>query len=108
MIRPPCPSCPWRTEATAEQIPNFSLDLAESLAACQSGELGAPLFACHLSREREFICAGWVAVHGRESVGVRIMVVQGDLDVAALDPQQGWPALHASYDEMMVKLRGGS
>lgn len=106
MIRPPCPSCPWRVDATAEGIPNFNMEFAEGLSACQSGELSAPAFGCHLSRPGdEFACAGWLAVHGREHILTRLAVAQGRLSVEALDPQPGWPELHGSYDEMMRKLR---
>lgn len=106
MIRPPCPSCPWRVDATAEEIPNFVLELAEGLSACQSGELSAPGFGCHLSRPgEEFPCAGWLAVHGREHILTRLAVSTGQLPVGALDPQPGWPELHDSYESMMHKLR---
>jgi hypothetical protein len=26
----PCPACPWRLDATAQDIPNFDLELAEN------------------------------------------------------------------------------
>lgn len=107
MIRPPCISCPWRVEATADDIPNFRLELAEGLANCQSGKLGAPIFACHLSKpDEEFPCAGWLVAHGWHSIAVRLRISTGKLDVAALEPGENWPELHADYDEMMTKLRG--
>jgi hypothetical protein len=105
-VRPPCRSCPWVKANRAQDIPNFRLDLAEQLAACQSGEFGAPIFACHLSKPgAEFTCAGWLAVHGRESIGVRIMAMHGHLPIEALAPGVDWPELHADYAEMMAKLR---
>jgi hypothetical protein len=98
-----CISCPWVKTNTARDIPNFRMELAEDLSRCQSGELGAPIFACHLSRPgAEIPCAGWVAAHGRESIAIRLMVLQGKLPLEALSPQ---PELHASYDEVMEKLR---
>lgn len=107
MIRPPCISCPWRKEATADDIPNFKLELAEGLVHCQSGRLGAPIFACHLSKvDQEFPCAGWLVAHGRESIAVRLQIIQNMLDPEALKPGENWPELHANYDEMMDKLRG--
>lgn len=27
----PCPTCPWRLDATAQDIPNFDLEQAENL-----------------------------------------------------------------------------
>lgn len=107
MIRPPCLSCPWRVEATADDIPNFKLELAERLAGCQSGTVGAPIFGCHLSKlGEEFPCAGWLAVHGYHSIAIRLRVMKNLTDPEALKPQPGWPELHTSYDEMMEKLRG--
>ena len=107
MTRPPCKSCPWIVDNRAEDIPNFRLELAEGLAACQDGELLSPMFGCHLSKPgEEFVCAGWLAVHGYESIGVRLRLSRGMLDPEALHPQPDWPELHHDYDEMMVKLRG--
>lgn len=36
----PCPSCPWRLDAIAQDIPHFDLDLAENLAATCPDERG--------------------------------------------------------------------
>jgi hypothetical protein len=104
-VRPPCKSCPWIVANAAERIPNFVMALAEGLSACQSGELDAPAFACHLSRPgEEFPCAGWLAAHGREHVRTRLAVALGQVPIEALDPQPGWPELHDNYDAMMAKL----
>lgn len=63
--------------------------------------LGAPMFACHMSPEGgEYACAGWLAVVGRDHLGVRLAVATGRLDPAVLDPQPGWPDLFDSYEEM--------
>lgn len=32
-LNKPCASCPWRVDATAGDIPNFDITLAENLAA---------------------------------------------------------------------------
>lgn len=75
VLRPPCPSCPWRVDQHAEAIPNFSLDLAEALAVtcAQAQDLDTPMFACHQSREgEEIVCASWLARYGRNSVRVRL------------------------------------
>lgn len=111
-LRAPCASCPWRVDARASDIPNFSLELAEGLAAnCPDAHgvgpaFDAPLFACHLSKEHEeFACAGWLAVVGTAHFGVRMAVWQGRIESSQLAPADGWPELHATYHEVLAKLR---
>jgi hypothetical protein len=107
--RKPCSSCPWRVDQDAGDIPNFSLDLAERLRET-CGEPGneapvnAPRFACHQSHEgREVDCAGWLAAVGHHHLGVRLraMLAQEPLVL----PDEGWPRLHGSFQEVLEKLR---
>lgn len=111
----PCPSCPWRCAASAEDIPNFDLSLAERLAnTCpdhkgMGPDFGASMFACHQSKEGdEFPCAGWLAKVGNRHPSVRIAVFEGRLDPAALKPGVDWPELHDTYQDVLDKLRGSS
>lgn len=111
----PCPSCPWRRAASAEDIPNFELDLAECLArTCpdyrgMGPDFGAPMFACHQSREgEEFACAGWLSKVGNRHPSVRLAVFDGRLDPAVLKPGADWPDLHDSYQEVLNKLRAST
>ncbi|WP_369679365.1 DUF6283 family protein [Burkholderia ubonensis] len=108
----PCPSCPWRLNATAGDIPNFDLTLAENLAATcpdrrgMGPDFGASVFACHQSREgSEFACAGWLAKVGHRHPSVRLAIMTGRLDPAALAPGNDWPALHDDYGQVLEKLR---
>jgi len=108
----PCPSCPWRLDATAQDIPHFDLDLAENLAATCPDErgmgpdFGACMFACHQSKEgREIACAGWMATVGHRHPGVRLAVAMKRLDASALRPGALWPALHPNYQHVLDKLR---
>lgn len=110
--RLPCPSCPWRVDQDATAIPSFRLDLAEALADTCPDERGmgpvwgAPMFACHQSRDgAEVVCAGWLASVGREHPVVRLQVLRGDLDPAVLDPGEGWPELEPDYQRVIEKLR---
>lgn len=110
--RPPCPSCPWRVDQDAAAIPHFSLDLAERLAATCPDErgmgpdFGAAQFACHQSRPGgEVVCAGWLAVAGHRHPAVRIGVARGSVPVEALEPGDGWPALHEEFAAVIEKLR---
>jgi hypothetical protein len=63
--------------------------------------MDAPLFACHKSAEgRDIACAGWLAVEGVNHVGVRIAVMQDQLDTDALIPDPQWPPLYESFTQM--------
>lgn len=104
--RTPCPTCPWRVDQDASVIPGFSLGLAEQIERTTHGEFGAPIFACHQSREgEEFACAGWLARYGYDSIAVRLMVMGGKIDAEALQPGEGWPELHETFEDVIEKLR---
>lgn len=107
----PCRACPWRRDSHSDDIPGFSLDLAEGLAGTsRSGaigpDFGSAMFACHDSTENnEIACAGWLAVEGSAHPTVRLMVMRGDLDPSALEPGEGWPELHENFEQVITKLR---
>ncbi len=107
----PCPSCPWRVDKTAQDIPRFSIEKARALQATCPDErgfgpdFGAPLFACHKSHEAgEFPCAGWLASVGDAHPMVRLAIMRGDLPKGVLQAGEGWPALHADFQEVLAKL----
>jgi hypothetical protein len=111
MTRLPCPSCPWRVDQDATDIPHFNLDLAEKLAATCPDDRGmgpdftAPQFACHQSRPgEEVVCAGWLAVMGHRHPAVRLAVALGKTPIEALTPPPG-VALHDSFPAVSEKLR---
>jgi len=111
-LNKPCASCPWRVDATARDIPNFDLALAESLVHTCPDEKGmgpdffAKVFACHQSKPGdEFACAGWLATVGHAHPRVRLTVSMGDVDAAALKPGKDWPKLHKNYQQVLAKLR---
>jgi len=108
----PCPSCPWRIDATAQDIPHFDLVLAENLATtCQDErgmelDFGVSMFACHQSKDgREIACAGWMATLGHRHTGVHLAVAMKRLDASALQPCAQWPGLHPSHQQVPEKLR---
>jgi hypothetical protein len=108
----PCPSCPWRVDKDARDIPNFSLPLAESLAGTCPDErdmgpdFGASFFACHQSKEgSEIACAGWLAAVGHRHPGVRLALAMGRLNEETLSPGADWPPLHDNYPDVLAKLR---
>lgn len=108
-LRHPCRTCPWRIDQDASAIPGFRIDLAERLDETCSGEFGAPIFACHQSREgAEVVCSGWLARHGADSIAIRLRVIAGKLDPVALEPGDDWPETHETYAEVLDKLRATS
>lgn len=102
-VRKPCPTCPWRVDKDASDIPNFSLDLAERLERTTHQDFGAPQFACHQSHEGgEVVCAGWLAVYGHRSIAIRMKVLAG---MIPMDPGDDWPMLEESFEDVIEKLR---
>jgi hypothetical protein len=98
-----CRECPWRRDTPPGKFEACRYDALRATAGGPGAEVGleAPMFACHMSPEgREYACAGWLAVAGRDHLGVRFAVALGRLDPAALDPGAGWPELFGSYEEM--------
>ena len=90
----------------AETIPGFRLELAEGLASTTRTALGAPVFACHQSMpEQEVVCVGWLVRYGRDSLGIRLRLIQQLMRPEELEIGEDWPALHETFEEMLTKLR---
>ncbi|WP_222946756.1 DUF6283 family protein [Caballeronia sp. EK] len=112
VARRPCESCPWRKDRDARDIPDFSLELAEKLAASCPDErnmgpdFGASWFACHLSRANgEMPCAGWLAMVGLAHPSVRMALREKRLSPEAVHPPSDGPVLHERYCDVLEKLR---
>jgi hypothetical protein len=108
----PCESRPWSKDRDARDIPEFSLEMAENLAATCPDERGmgpdfvAKWFARHLSREgSELPCASWLAMVGDAHPSVRMALRDGRLSPEAIRPASDGPVLHESYREVLEKLR---
>ena len=102
-VRRPCDECPWRRDTPPGRFETCRYEALAVTAGTPGAEaaLDAPMFACHKTPDGgDRACAGWLAVAGYEHLGVRLAVVTGALDVAALAPGDGWPALFGSYAEM--------
>lgn len=100
----PCEECPWRLD---QPVGRFTPERYEVLRdTCRDPDggnagFGAPLFACHKTPDgRETACAGWLAVEGWNNVPVRMAVLDGRLDPAALVPDDDWPPLYPSYEAL--------
>lgn len=106
MKREPCPTCPWRVDKHADTIPGFSLEMAENLVTTCSGELGAPMFACHQSKpDKEIVCLGWLVNYGWDSLTVRLNLAAEKLTPEDLERGEDWPELHDTFEEVIEKLR---
>ncbi|MGV9869741.1 DUF6283 family protein [Rhodococcus koreensis] len=99
----PCAECPWRRDVAPGMFGRERFDALASTSGRPGHEaaVDAAMFACHKSAEgEEEACAGWLAVAGVEHLGVRLSVIRGRLDPAALARGDGWPDLFDSYAEM--------
>lgn len=102
----------YEEDSSASDIPNFSLELAENLAHTSPDEngmgpdYGAPIFACHESREGgEIACAGWLATVGGRHPAVRLWIFNGKISADQLEPKPGWPKLLPDFKSVIEKLR---
>ena len=69
----------------------------------------AAWFACHQSAPGdEVACRGWLAQVGHAHPLVRLAVLSGELPPEALAPASDWPALHATYPEVLAKLKANT
>jgi hypothetical protein len=107
MTRQPCPSCPWRIDQHADEIPNFKLDLAEELVRTTDDQFGAPIFACHQSQqEKEVVCVGWLWRYGWDSIAIRLKLAREAMRPEELEMPPDWDdRLHRTFDEVITKLR---
>ena len=106
----PCATCPWRKSSTVggADIPNFNIELMRGLSnTVGPGDAFRPIMACHGSAcGAERPCTGYVAVEGYRNLALRIMAIDGKLDIAgimdACEPLDLWP----SFDEMLTAYEG--
>lgn len=102
----PCGSCPWRKEnpAGGERIPRFDLDLMRRLRGTVGREDGfRTIMACHHSKPgAETPCIGYVAVEGWRNLNVRILAMQGRLDIAAIQAAAESLDLWESFEDMLA------
>ena len=99
----PCGECPYRRDQPPGRFPPERFEALRATRGLPGREAGltAPIFACHKSVEgRDIACAGWLAVDGAQHLGMRLAVAMGRLSASALGPQDGWPELYSSYEEM--------
>ena len=94
----PCNNCPWRKDAPTEYWdPEHFREIAET---CRNDGMATML--CHKSNaegcDTNFVCAGWLASQGTESIGVRLLIIEGKVNVDA-DYSGGHDLF--TFDEML-------
>lgn len=107
-------ACPFRVDAEPGEFSAARFEkLADTAGSADSvAPLGAPMFACHHTRDlpdgqpAPVACAGWLAVCGRDHIGVRLAVVQGRLPGEVLDRPDG-VELFDTYDDMATQQADG-
>lgn len=101
----PCPTCPWRLSSTegGSDIPNFNIDLMRALRnTVGRGDDFRPIMSCHYSEEGEdYPCNGYVAVVGWSNLALRIMAMEGRLDIRGVMEACEGLELWDSFEEML-------
>ncbi|MEU3455304.1 DUF6283 family protein [Micromonospora sp. NPDC006766] len=111
----PCRPCPWRKDNAGRYR---YANLREYLAGTVPGEPGfgevvdgdplsalGTMFACHrIPNTNAHLCAGWLAVYGADHPLVRLGVIWGLIDPAALTPGDDWPEVWGSAAEMLAAV----
>lgn len=108
-VNRPCAECPWRRDTEPGKFPAERFEALQDTSGAPGREapVGAPMFACHMTKEgREQACAGWLATAGHYHLGVRMAILQDRLDPGVLWPQPDWPALFDNYDDMAERQAG--
>jgi len=104
-VTAPCPTCPWRKSSTVggADIPRFDIALMRRLTSTVGrGDAFRRIMACHGSAcGGETPCIGYVHVEGYTNLGVRLMVMRGELDIEAIDRACAGLDLWDSFDEML-------
>ncbi|BCJ51825.1 hypothetical protein Asp14428_33000 [Actinoplanes sp. NBRC 14428] len=104
----PCGPCPFKRSNAGKfaNLAHYAAGTIPGRADFGQAEPDDPcspfgiLFACHHA-DTNTLCAGHVAVVGREHPAVRLAVSMGLIDPAALIPGTDWPAMFSSYEEMI-------
>ncbi|GLY43012.1 hypothetical protein Amsp01_090350 [Amycolatopsis sp. NBRC 101858] len=105
----PCRQCPWRRDADL----TFFTDTDMAKLANANGTSGdeaapnSPAMSCHIDQPDTAhpmrLCAGWLAVVGRNHLGIRMALLAGNLPPDAVTPAAGWPTLHTSLDDLLAE-----
>ena len=104
-LRRPCSNCPWRVDAPRGYWdPQHFIDVWKN---CQND--GLNIMLCHKSRKSNALpkeasgdvpCQGWIRVMGFDAIGVRLLVMRGQVTLEEVDDKAG-PQLFPTFAAMM-------
>jgi hypothetical protein len=101
-LRRACNNCPWRVDAPREHWdPQHFEDIYRN---CQDD--GLHVMLCHragaLPKEHQgnVPCQGWIRVMGFDAIGVRLLVMRGNVTFEEVEDKKG-PALFPTFAAML-------
>lgn len=124
----PCSTCPWRKTSTVGgfDIPGFSLEMMRGLSCTVGdGDDFRQVMACHWSPSPAEVpekghmrpCAGYLARQGYSNLNVRVMAMNGEVDLPgtaeACEAIDLWPdfatmlAAYETANEADPPMKGG-
>lgn len=102
----PCATCPWRVGSSAADIPAFDIAKARGLrSTVGEGDQFRTVMACHGSAcGAESPCIGYIAVEGYSNINVRLMALDGRINLPQIWEAAERLDLYQSFDEMLANL----
>jgi hypothetical protein len=104
----PCTGCPWRADVDLAEFSDADfakLRRANGMPGAEASR-DAPAMSCHQDQPGTAhamrLCAGWLAVVGRDHLSVRMAVLAGRLPESAVVPGGDWPRLYESLEAMIA------
>ena len=103
-LRRPCNNCPWRVDAPREHWdPQHFVDIWRN---CKDD--GMHIMLCHKSNNLPLgknapaapPCQGWIRVMGFDAIGVRLLVMRGQVTFEEVEDKNG-PELLPTFTKMM-------
>lgn len=105
----PCATCPWRVDKDATTIPRYSHEKACGLLnTVGDGDDFRRIMACHHSTgaesEAERACKGYLAKVGYTNLNVRILAMEGKINLCEVEDACDGLALETDYQTVLNKL----
>ncbi|WIV52860.1 DUF6283 family protein [Amycolatopsis nalaikhensis] len=105
----PCRQCPRRRDADLTAFSDADMAKLTNANGTTGSEAdtGAPAMSCHIDQPDTAhpmrLCAGWLAVVGRNHLAIRIAMLAGTLPPDAVTAAPDWPALHPSLEALLTE-----
>ncbi|MFJ9782523.1 DUF6283 family protein [Amycolatopsis sp. NPDC101161] len=105
----PCRQCPWRRDADLTAFSDADMaKLANANGSAGSeAATSAPAMSCHIDQPDTThpmrLCAGWLAVVGRDHLAIRMAMLADTLPPDAVTPAPDWPRLYVSLEDLLTE-----